>query len=101
MTAAPYTAKVPLSPLAITLFTIAAVGTLLTVPHVVVASAEGWPPQLMTLHAAATVGFWGAGFHFRAKPPTTRTAPRRRHLDDLTVRDEIKALEDRLRDTDG
>lgn len=116
MTAAPRTAKVPLSPLAIIMFTIAAVGTLLTVPHVVVASAEGWPPQLMTLHAVATVGFWGAGFHYRAKPPATRTEPadtwRSAHpspegryldnqLDDLAVRDEIDALEQRLRDTDG
>jgi hypothetical protein len=113
MTAA-HTTKVSLSPLALIMFTIAAVSTLLTVPHVVIASVEGWPPQLMTLHAVASVGFWGAGFHYRAKPPTRRAAPddrpawepgpRRRNLDndlaDLAVRDEIDDLERRLRDTD-
>lgn len=106
------TTKASLSPLALIMFTIATIGTLFVVPHVVIASIEGWPPQLMTLHAAATVGFWGAGFHYRAKPPASHTArthtrpgPKQRQLDnqldDLTVRDEIDALERRLRDTDG
>lgn len=84
-----------LSPLAIIMFTVAVVGTLLAVPHVVVASAEGWPPQFMTLHAVAVVGFWGAGFHYRAHPPRAAEP-----VEQSAAEKEINELERRLRNTD-
>jgi hypothetical protein len=119
MTAAPpTTTKVPLSPLALILFTLAAAGTLLAIPHVIIASMNGWPPQLMTLHAVATFGFWAAGFHYRAHPPgtTPTNSPtwgpgphhrnRENEIDDLDAgfaaldQKEVDDLERRLRDND-
>ncbi len=116
MTAAATTHKVPpASPLAIIMFTLAVTGTILVIPHVIISSMNGWPPQLMTLHAVATVGFWLAGFHYRAHPPRTLATagpdtlpgPQRHNRDDLAAgfaaldEKELKDLEDRLRGTDG
>lgn len=111
---ASHTTEAPTT-LAVVMFTLAVLGTAAAIPHVIVGSINNWPPQLMTLHAVTAVGFWLAGFHYRAHPTSraehadnrnTRTpGPQQRNLDnniaDLAVRDEIADLERRLRETDG
>lgn len=110
MTAAPPTTKVPLSPLARTMFTLATIGTLAAFVHAAFAlTYDSLPPQLMTLHVFIVIGFWGAGFHYRTKAPATVphptwTGPQQRNfdnaLDDFVSEAEIDELERRLRETD-